>query len=343
MTRMKLVHRDTLSCEPILRRMPNGELLIVSQCGGVAEPAPENRVYVFHSKDEGETWSKPVPILPDDGRSVYLTEVSVIGNKVIVYLTLHNGYFIDWTCDRLVSEDNGYTWRSIGPIPGYETFTFPRGMIRLQDGRLMMAMQTYPVDALENARMKDNGLQLYWDCMVAYAGNDVIVSEDEGLTWKRLGGVQIPIKMENGRQWVWSEPTIIELQDGRIAMFLRWDASGKLWYAESIDGGHTFCDLQPTDIPNPGNKPKLLRLQDGRIALIHTPNPVFNFFCRNPLSIWLSSDELASFDDKHVVTEFPGAFCYPDGFSEGNQIMFAIEHNRHDILFIDFDLTKVAT
>lgn len=340
MTRMKMVHRDTLSCEPILRRMPNGELLLVSQCGGVTEPAPENRVYVFHSKDEGETWSKPVLIRPEDGKAVYLTEVSVIGEKIIVHLTLHNGSFVNWTCDQVVSEDNGYTWHSIGPIPGYETYTFPRGMIRLQDGRLMMAMQSYPVDDAENARLLDNGLKVYQDAMVPYANNEVIVSSDEGETWQKLGGVKIPMPLEKGRLWIWSEPTIVELKDGRIAMYLRWGGTGKLWYAESSDGGKNFCEAQPTDIPNPSNKPKLLRLEDGRIALIHTPNPVQGFVGRNPLAIWLSSDELQSFDDKRIVTDFPGAFCYPDGFAEGDHIQFAIEYNRHDILYIDADVKK---
>ena len=342
MTRMKLVHRDTLSCEPILRRMPNGELLLVSQCGGVSEPAPENRVYVFHSKDEGESWSKPVLIRPEDGKAVYLTEVSVIGNRIIVHLTLHNGYFVDWNCDQVVSEDNGYTWRSIGPIPGYETYAFPRGMIRLADGRLMMAMQRYPVDARENARLLENGLKVYQDAMTPYVSNEVIVSSDEGETWRRLGGVKIPMPMEKGRLWIWSEPTSIEPKDGRIAMYLRWGGTGKLWYAESGDGGCTFTEAQPTDIPNPSNKPKLLRMEDGRIALIHTPNSVQGFAGRNPLAVWLSSDELASFDDKRIITDFPGAFCYPDGFAEGNHIQFAIEYNRHDILYIDADLTKEA-
>ena len=348
MTRMRMVHRDTLSCEPILRRMPNGELLLVSQCGGVTEPAPENRVYVFHSKDEGETWSKPVLIRPEDGKAVYLTEVSVIGEKIIVHLTIHNGHFVDWTCDQVVSEDNGYTWRSIGPIPGYETYTFPRGMIRLSDGRLMMAMQRYPVDEAENTRLRENNLKLYWDAQAPYVSNEVIVSSDEGETWQKLGGVEIPMPWTPGRLWIWSEPTIVELNDGRspagsrIAMYLRWGGTGKLWYSESTDGGKTFCEPQPTEIPNPSNKPKLLRMEDGRIALIHTPNPVQGFAGRNPLAIWLSSDELKSFDDKRIITDFPGAFCYPDGFAEGDHIQFAIEYNRHDILYIDADLTKEA-
>ncbi len=340
MHRMKLVHRDTLSCEPILRRMPNGELLLVSQCGDVTEPAPGNRVYVFHSTDEGESWSAPVLIRPDDGRAVYLTEVSVIGQKIIVYLTLHTGYFVDWVCDRMVSLDSGYTWFSIGPVPGYETYAFPRGMIRLKDGRLMMAMQCYPIDERENARLRDNHLQVYHDAMAPYVTNALVVSADEGETWETLGHTDIPMSLEKGRLWIWSEPTILELTDGRIAMYLRWGGTGRLYYAESTDGGRTLSAPVPTDIPNPSNKPKLLRMEDGRIALIHTPNSHQGFAGRNPLAIWLSDDELASFSDRRVITRFPGAFCYPDGFSQGDHIHFAIEYNRHDILYIDADMKK---
>ena len=37
---IKLVQRELLSCEAIVRRAPNGELLLVCQCGDVTEPAP---------------------------------------------------------------------------------------------------------------------------------------------------------------------------------------------------------------------------------------------------------------------------------------------------------------
>lgn len=103
MNHMTVIHRDTLSCEPILRRMPNGELLCVSQCGDVTEPAPGNRVVVFHSADEGKSWSGPTLIIPDTGEAVYLTEVTVFRDRVVVYLTLHNGAFLNWRSQRVES------------------------------------------------------------------------------------------------------------------------------------------------------------------------------------------------------------------------------------------------
>lgn len=46
--RIRQVHTDSLSCEPILRRTENGELLCVCQCDGTCDLRPDNRTYVFH-------------------------------------------------------------------------------------------------------------------------------------------------------------------------------------------------------------------------------------------------------------------------------------------------------
>ena len=89
---IKLVQRELLSCEAIVRRAPNGELLLVCQCGDVTEPAPLNRVYVWHSRDDGENWSGRKLLVPEDGRAVYQTEVSVIGEEIRVYVTLFRFY-----------------------------------------------------------------------------------------------------------------------------------------------------------------------------------------------------------------------------------------------------------
>jgi len=128
--RIRQVHTDSLSCEPILRRTENGELLCVCQCDGICDLLPENRTYVFHSKDHGETWSAGEKLYPEDDRAVYCTEVAVDGCEITAYISVHNGYMFDWQCLMMKSFDNGYTWEEFGAPPHLTEYTLIRSSIR---------------------------------------------------------------------------------------------------------------------------------------------------------------------------------------------------------------------
>jgi hypothetical protein len=334
MNRIRLFHRDTLSCEPILRRTPGGELLCVAQCGDVREPAPGNRVYVFHSRDEGETWTSPVSIYPEDGQAVYATEVMVLDNVIHAFLTLHNGSFLNWKCVDMISRDDGYNWENAGAPPHLPSFAFVRGMIRRSDGGIVIPYQYYPISPRENDRLIAEDKKV-WDGNIDHVESGVLISGDGGSNYERFSGVKIAIKGDTGQNWAWTEPTIAELSDGRLVMLLRVCGTGYLWRSESANGGKTWSEAVRTDIPNPSNKPKLISLDDGRIALIHTPNPKVGFENRNPLSVWVSDDDLQTFRAKLDVTDFPGCYCYPDGIYENGSVLFTIEYNRHDILFVE--------
>ena len=153
MTEIRLVNTDTLSCEPVVRRMSDGSLLMVAQCGDTYEPAPRNRVYFFHSYDDGATWSEPVSIYPENGCAVYCTEVACFDDRVEAYLTLHNGQFFNWRSVVMVSTDCGHTWTDRGPFPGLEAYTFMRGKIVLRNGDILIPYQRYPISAEENERL----------------------------------------------------------------------------------------------------------------------------------------------------------------------------------------------
>lgn len=56
---------DSLSCEPLITRVSNGEILCVFQSGGTCEPAKENRTFFMHSKDNGKSWTKKQSILEE--------------------------------------------------------------------------------------------------------------------------------------------------------------------------------------------------------------------------------------------------------------------------------------
>jgi len=326
--------------------MPDGSLLCVSQCGDVTEPAPGNRVHAFQSHDEGETWQEVGSVYPESGEAVYVTELMVLDGVVSAFLQVHNGRFLNMRCVVMQSRDSGRTWTNAGAPPFFPTFCFVRSMLPLANGEIMLPCQYFPVSPEENARLviaNHNVTSIQhqrgvWDADIDHVGADLIVSADRGRTFERFAGPRIPIKGATGRDWAWTEPTLAQLSDGTIAMLLRVDGSGCLWRSDSQDQGRTWTEAAKTDIPNPGNKPKLIPVPQGRIALIHTPNSGPGFGRRYPLSLWISDDDLATFGDQRVVTEFPGAYCYPDGFCEGGHILFTIEINRHEILFFDCEV-----
>lgn len=337
--RIKLVHMDTLSCEAIARRMPNGELLIVCQCGDIKEPAPQNRVYAFHSKDEGNTWSPKELIYPEDGQAVYSTEVMILDNEITVFLTLHNGYFVDWKCVMMKSFDNGYTWQNAGVTPHLNTYVFVRGMIKLSDGNILIPYQRYPISEEQNRVLREQN-NYVWKADIKYVDSGVLLSKNGGKTYERFEGVHTPIR----EKWQWTEPTVVELSDKSLAMLLRYNGTGFLFRSNSFDGGKTWSEPEKTDIPNPDNKVKLLKFNDGRIALLHTPNGNFGLRLRgrNPLSVWISNDDMKSWYYKHEIAAFDGCYSYPDGFitEDSKHIMFAFEFNRHDIYFVDHEIAE---
>jgi len=341
-TRIKLVHCDTLSCEPILRRMPDGNLLCLSQCGDVTEPAPGNRVYAFKSGNNGETWQDMGLVYPETGEAVYITEVMILNNIIHAFLQVHSGRFLNTRCVLMQSYDNGQTWIDAGAPPHFPTFCFIRSMLQLNNDDIILPCQYYPISEQENARLVianhniKNAMQqkCIWDADIDHLENNLIISADNGKTFDLFKGPEIKIKGDTGKGWVWTEPTLTQLSNGRIVMLLRVDGTGYLWRSESQDNGRTWTEAVKTDIPNPGNKPKLISLSDGRHALIHTPS----HDSRYPLSIWISDNDLKTFSEKHVVTDFPGSYSYADGFYEDGHIMFTIEINRHEILFFDCEI-----
>ena len=332
----KLVQRDFLSVEPHLRRMPDGELLLVCTCGGTAEPAPENRTYFWHSADEGRTWSARQELCPGVQRAAYCTEVFVLGERVVAYIALHSGKFTDWTCEMYESCDSGHHWKSIGRCLVDGEYTFMRSGIALAEGGILMPYQHYPISAEEDARLRAEG-KYCWNADIDHVESGVMFSRD-GYRFEKRGAVKTYFRDQPVR-WQWPEPTIVQLSDGAIAMLLRYNGTGALYRSDSADGGRSWSQPVRTDIPNPDNKPQLLRLDGTRIALLNTPNGVCGFEHRNPLEVWVSCDDLRTWK-KICVTCFDGCYSYPSAAlsSDGNSLHIAVDFNRHDVYFLSCGL-----
>ncbi len=332
---LKMVLRESLSCETILRKAPNGDLIIISQCGGTNEPQKENREYLIRSSDNGETWSKPVNIY-EDGRAVYITEVFVYQNEIWAFAGSHDGDFLNWESFVLKSFDSGYTWEKCPPIWNGKAFNFIRGGINY-NGKLIFPIQYYEVSDSEQARLKSEG-QLILKAEIDFAKNGTLISEDGGKTFSiSKNSANFPMVIGEKRIWKWTEPTLAVLPNGNIEMYIRADGQGALYKSESTDGGETWGEFVRTNIPNPNNKPKIINLPNGKTVLINTPDSRIGFKFRHPLCVWVSNDGLKTFYYKKQITDFPGWLSYPDGIYDetDGRIKFAFELNRHDVYFVD--------
>lgn len=331
-----MVHRDSLSCEAIVRRLKDGSLFLVCQCGGVKEPAIENRVLVFRSND-GKKWSEGEPIVPENGMANYATDVDVDENGVItVSMTEHSGGYLDTKGFSLISRDNGQSWvRQPLPVFG-EKFCFLRNSFRAKNGVKYTAYQFYDIPKEENDNLSAAG-KCVFDTSLQYVRCGLISTRDT-INYRKSEDILVANEWEGKRIWQWPEPAPIQLSDGSFSMLLRINGAGWLYRCDSADGA-VWSAPYATDIPNPNNKPKLLPLKDGSIALINTPNSATGMKYRNPLEIWISDDDMKTWKYKKRVLDFPGWLSYPDGFAEGDKIMFSFEVNRHDVYFASVDIS----
>ena len=236
--------------------------------------------------------------------------------------------------------DGGYNWENHGNPPFFPEYTFIRAAVKNSSGNLCIPYQYYPVTRAEHDRIlsEEQFKGVFFNTKTPYCESGVIIRDEKTGAFTRHAAC----RMDMSEGWIWSEPTVANLSDGSMAMLMRKCRSGWLYRCDSPDGGKTWGEYYKTDIPNPTNKPRLINLDGGRIAFIHTPNNAGiengGWALRFPLELWISDDDMKSWSEKIRLTDFPGAYSYSDGFYEDGHIHFVIEHNRHTILYFDVEL-----
>ena len=333
--KIKLVHRDSLSCEAIVRKAPDGHLFLVSQCGGKWEPEIDNKVLLFHSYDNGNTWSKPTLLIDNQNRAYYQTEVAVYDNHIDIFVIEHDGAFLYPNVYFMRSFDNGFTFNRVELNAFSEdSFVFLRGFTKF-DNEIMYAYQYYPLAKEESDRLSNENKYIFNSPMPNVLCG--IIKSSDGINFKKSEDILI----SNEVMWQWPEPTFVRLSDNSLVMLFRINGAGYLYKSVSTDEGETWSKPIITDIPNPNNKPKLIKTDDGRIILLNTPNNKVGMTNRNPLEVWVSYDDMKTWQKKIKVLEFPSSYLsYPDGFydKDSNSVKFCFELNRHDVYYCDVEL-----
>jgi predicted neuraminidase len=200
----------------------------------------------------------------------------------------------------------------------------------------MIPYQQYEVTAQEQSVLKHSGKYI-WNADIDHVNAGVLVCDSDFSKIDHRGNIPISLLMNGVKRWQWPEPTLARLNDGRLTMLVRINHTGRLHQAFSEDEGKTWTSLEPTNLKNPGNKPKLIAMPGGKIALLNTFSEGSAYIDRQPLAVWITDDDMATWSYQETLVTFPGWHSYPDGIvdDDGTTILLAFEFNRHDIYFVE--------
>ncbi|MGE3384865.1 MAG: sialidase family protein [Pyrinomonadaceae bacterium] len=166
------------------------------------------------------------------------------------------------------SSDEGKTWGRVEKMPTGERYQGDiLSMEQLRDGRLI-----YPFCFLTNVKSQ--------------FAVSVMYSDDDAKTWKRSSSVLRTGGggFESGA----SEPTVVELPDGRLWMLIRAQ-TGFLWQSFSTDRGATWSPAVESTFPSSNAPATALRLRSGEIAVAWN-NHTHSNYARQSILIGLTKD-----------------------------------------------------
>lgn len=254
-----------------LSRMSDGE---IRHYNYGAHPE-ENKPLYLSSRDNGFTWKKVY--LPYE--LTYADQCSPVSGEYIRLFCVNNKV---------------YAMRTEGGLNGGRTIT----VIDNEAG-----IMNKPPIFIRNGKRIISGAH-----RTDRSGSFVYYSDDDGRTWKASSKVTAPPHVKGGfHQGIrWNhgavEPTIVELNDGRLWMIMR-TAQDKHYQSFSSDGGETWSKATPSPFYGTITMPTLHRLSDGRLLFfwcnttplpeLSTANGVWDdvFTNRDALHVAISEDD----------------------------------------------------
>lgn len=251
-----------------------------------------------YSFDGGKTWTEEDKIILENEGGMNVMSVSLLRlqNGDIAMFYLRKNSTIDCIPLMRVSKDEGKSWgeavRCINDKEGYFVLNNNR-VIQLQSGRLLMAVALHATPE----EKWSNKAKLY-----SY------FSDDDGKTWRSSS--QVP----DDTDIITQEPGLIELEDGRVMMYIR-ASGGFQQLSYSNDKGETWSNVENSNIPSPLSPATIQKIPDSKDWLLVWNNNDGSDQNirgkRTPLTAAISKDEGKTW--KHIVNlqdDPDGWYCY---------------------------------
>lgn len=251
-----------------------------------------------YSQDGGRTWSEKdsVIVANEGGMNVMSASLLRLENGSIALFYIRKNSLDDCIPFMRKSFDETLTWtdpvRIIQDKEGYFVLNNDR-VIQLKSGRLVA-----PV-SLHKTKGSDFDMVGKIYCYT---------SDDRGETWQ--SSKMVP----NSEGTVLQEPGVIELQDGRIMMWLRTD-KGLQYITYSRDQAYSWQNVAPSNIASPRAPASIKRIpHSGNLLLIWNNNDGSikeTASHRTPMDLAISKDEGKTWENIKTIEDDPnGFFCY---------------------------------
>lgn len=230
----------------------------------------ESEIMYKTSFDNGFSWSWPRRLRPRKGLWVRNVPITLSNNDIV--LPIYDNATIPNCCYVMISEDNGETWETYGPIKTV-TGCAQGNVVQLSNGSLLMYMRTrsHPLHPF---------LSMPKISEIEYSPGH-FVQKRESFT---VGGyIWMSMSHDNGRSWETPVEThlrnpnsgisLIKLKDGNLVLAFNDTHIGRspLNIALSTDEGKTwpYCKILEKG-EGEYSYPQLLQISDGLIHVVYT-------------------------------------------------------------------------
>jgi len=269
--------------------------------GGGADNAAAD-IVARCSADGGKTWGDDRVLVTNEGKENTMS-VSLLplenGERLLFYL-VKNG----WNDLNLFVRRSGDGFETLSePVrvtvtDGYNVVNNDRA-VQLSTGRLVVPASLHPCpDGTRNTWSGKGIMRIYY-------------SDDLGRTWH---GDATDISIPPDPSVTLQEPGVVELEDGRLMMYIRTDG-GSQYESFSSDGGVHWTPPQPGRLASPLSPATIERIPwTGDLLAVWNDHSGWHNFPpdrRTPLCVAISKDDGKTWDRSRVIEGDPnGWYCY---------------------------------
>ncbi|MFL6447096.1 MAG: exo-alpha-sialidase [Bryobacteraceae bacterium] len=312
-------------------QLKDGDLLS-AWFGGTKEGAPD--VAIWAARRHAGQWSAPQEMAREKDIATYNPVLFYTKDGRLWMYYKFGPHPTSWTGARRYSTDDGKSWSVVEHLPAGLYGPIRAKPLVLGDGTVVSgtSVESYRSWACWIERSTDNGK--------TFTKSGPIVVGAAYVNAPQTGGEvkEVPGSSDWGNTEGIIQPSVIPLGGNRLRLYARSTArTGKICAADSNDGGRTWTEAHPLDLPNPNSGIDAIALGDGRIVLIynHTDKG------RTPLNLAVSRDG-EHFRMFQTLESDPGEYSYP-ALIQGREgdLYMTYTWNRKRIRYVRVPLADV--